>query len=628
MNVDDEELSELEDDSHHKMDIRVDRQNVNLNDPNWLVRRRACRSIARIGHPARICGRKLFNLILGDTDASVRFNASKAMATLDPDTGEDFAKEIARHLGHEARQQRESALIALGLLGVPTGFKHVSVIRGMLKDTSSVVRRAVAGALRGFGSACANDEDNVFQLVEVLSLEREAETRKSLIQALQAVLNGLGDDERTYFKEPPPVPEPPPDEDPKEKQRREKEKEKEVEPEPVVVLAVRQLTSVLAGDAYSSVRAAAALALGDIAGKAASAQAPQLFAAALRDEHRDARIASAQALAKLGGLCSLQMAEELANKQSEAPLRLAAAEAISMQGAFAIPYSQEIAVALGDVDPEVRQLAAQTLAACGIKASSPHGERLIDRALNEQCEYVQIAAVRALEVLAGVAESAAYASELAKGIAHQDGNIRWGAIKGLKALGRKGAAPYSREIAAALVDYSYFVRRAAAEALGMLGPAAAELSGELLRSLLFDDDHDVRRAAAEALGKQGKSAAPREKFGLVRSVTVRLEYLSILPHHAEAMVKLIYQEKHMPVLIAAVEALGQFGDEAVGPFRDVFDAILMSENDTLKLTSVMALQHLGPVFCKMFKDQLDTLSSQSTNVRILKEAEAAIGLII
>lgn len=509
-------------------------------------------------------------------------------------------------------------------------------IKHLLASTASVARCAAVEVLCTYGKA-VTDEEAIKTLGRKLIQDLSAEVRRACAAALGAILEGAGElikdaeeeaeEERRQLEEermrskaassateasevPESSGEPGSaaavDEEldwlPKKKK---KEKEKEEDQMSAAEICIRFITIQLKDDKYGIVRAACARALGSIGGKIIMAQAESLFACTLQDESRDARLAAAEALTKLGGLHSENLADvlgmSLEGGEDALSTTLAAEQALSQLGDLAAPHAGKLADALLYVDEEVRLIAITTLERFG-EESMQYSRRLFRIALHDNADYVQQAALHALAVLGGKLEVSEYASALAEAMQSEAVSVRWGAMKAMQVLGPQSMLPHAPLFVDFLVDDSWYVRRMAVDLLVTLGPAVADSTKEGLIEILGDADADVRIAVNNVLSKQGVASSS----GI------------------EAVIQQVRTEERMDVLSALMATVGSFGEEAVLPFIEDLDLGLYSKKEEFRYATTLAIAVLGGDLVRLRKDQLQTMAGQDKSRRVCDAADEAL----
>eukprot|EP00931_Biecheleriopsis_adriatica_P088371 TRINITY_DN62706_c0_g1_i1.p1 TRINITY_DN62706_c0_g1~~TRINITY_DN62706_c0_g1_i1.p1 ORF type:complete len:714 (-),score=159.97 TRINITY_DN62706_c0_g1_i1:72-2213(-) len=683
---DDEE--EAEDETAHLFGFEAKVQDIKRDlDPgkDWSTRLTACEVCLELGEQA---GPRVWELIaqtcLLDSDTQVREAALAAFAPFSHDVKVDLAAKIAKdglNFSQETRLLsrrivRTAGAHAIGVLGFEYGSPYIIDMLHSLRDSSSTVRAATAGALGKWGPAVQPVDVTLFSID--FNPEQEQQWREQMQEALDKwliernfliyVVDQSG--QRLNWTEPfgsvqvgrtgsepfleMPVPESfpltvygkmgemllrelcrtirkdldvnvrcasctalgmmlagagnPVIEDEATKKKKNKNR---VEPEtddelPTVVVAVREIIAVMQTDTYSSVRVSAAQSIGIIGGEVCASQAECLFVAALQDETKEVRLAAAESLAKLGGLFTQQIAEALGmaleGGDGDAFIRQMAVDALHTVGGCAEAYVDKVEDATICVDHEVREIAALTIAALGKQAATPSGARLFNLALHDTEDYVQAAAVKALEVLGGQLEVSDYAEQLSVAMADERVAVRWGALQAMRALGINAIMPHAGRLAQLLSDDSWYVRRLAAELLDLLGPESAAYSLADLKEALINIDFDVRLTATNALAKLGLAASSC----------------------ASAVAENIRTEENTSVRNACMHTLGQFGEQAALPFIDDIDLGLMSRDPAFRLATVLAVEHLGGEVVALRKDHLEVMASTDTKAEIAEIAERTL----
>jgi hypothetical protein len=176
-------------------------------------------------------------------------------------------------------------------------------------------------------------------------------------------------------------------------------------------------------------------------------------------------------------------------------VRLAAVDALEMQGADAAPAAPALVRALEDRNRFVRWAAARVLGRMGPVAEVDAAVAGLARLLYDTDLNVRLAAELALERWGP--RAAAAVPDLTHWVSHGDPEGREGAIRALERIG-EAAQPAIPAIAAELGNADVRVRRAAAAVLGRFGPDA-RAAVPALRRALDDSDEEVRRRASEAL---------------------------------------------------------------------------------------------------------------------------------
>lgn len=146
------------------------------------------------------------------------------------------------------------------------------------------------------------------------------------------------------------------------------------------------------------------------------------------------------------------------------------------------------------------------------------------------------------------------------------------AAAALGQLGRQAPAETAASLTQALSDPEPSVRKTAAQALGKVG-AAGDAAGPLLKAL-DDKDGEVRGAAASALGQLQPSD----------------------PAVVPALHALAKSDGYLPARLAAVAALGRFGDRAKAAIPTLIDALQESDSPlgSPHEFAVVTLKAIGP----------------------------------
>jgi len=234
------------------------------------------------------------------------------------------------------------------------------------------------------------------------------------------------------------------------------------------VLHLRAL-STLFDDEHGEARAAAAFAVGRIAGAqpgvAKHAVAFKL-STLLQDKHHKVRAAAANGIAAMG-LPEPHLAKALAAllADKDANCRAQAAYAVGKLGDAVFPYAGQLVSTLLDKNIKVRESALHSLGRCG-EAARPH-ILIFAVALRDEQSCIRAAAANAVGNLGEV------------------------------------AMPVAPELAPALRDENADVRAAAAFALGKLGSAAQPYMATL-EEMQHDSRAKVRKAAMCACAKLSK----------------------------------------------------------------------------------------------------------------------------
>ena len=223
----------------------------------------------------------------------------------------------------------------------------------------------------------------------------------------------------------------------------------------------------------------------------------------LNDSQAAVRLRAAQTLALLGDIAASSSTPLLrATMDPEPAVKeavLAAIAVIRPQTGDAIP---RVALALKDPSGRVRAAAAQALARYDARAVGALSQ--LASALLDPEPAVRIAAANALGRLGEKAFPAV--GGLEQNLHHEGRLVR---TSSAKALSRIGPAAWSATdgLCACLDSDDPGVRSAAAEALGAIGPRGDRAVGPLMRLLDDENDH-VRIAAIQALGGIGRAARP------------------------------------------------------------------------------------------------------------------------
>ncbi|MBM4318825.1 MAG: hypothetical protein FJ125_02450, partial [Deltaproteobacteria bacterium] len=505
-------------------------------------RRNAADALGLVGNPAALAG--LRRAAAADLDLAVRRVAAAAAAQLERPAGEQTdsaerllqaaaaagdaaaaARQLAAALGEAGDPRpRAAAAEALGMLGAALG---VPALAGALSDRDAGVRAAAAAALGRLGGADAEQAlaavlgDPVVAPIAAFALAGLGGTGVSrLVVALQSgdaqarrwAATGLGASGDAAVQQP-------------------------------LLQATR--------DPGHRVRAAAALALGELHARPAETALLGLLAG---DESPEVRAAAATALGQLAGNAAVAGLQQGLADPAE-PVCRSCLAALDAAGSPASEELQQAARAIG-------QRAWPVCAALGAPAVP--------------------LLLRVLEGQERVAES-------------RDPERRAGAALALGDIGDSQAAALSR----ALLASEPLLQAASARALGRLGHQPARVAlHDLCRSAVAE----LRAAALEALGQLGQAEdLPLLQQGLADEARpVRLAALAALAGFGEVALPAIggvlrrEQDEAGPQLrVAAAALLGQLGlrhGEAIEP---LVEALQSDPVDEVRQQAAHALELLG-----------------------------------
>ena len=256
---------------------------------------------------------------------------------------------------------------------------------------------------------------------------------------------------------------------------------------------------------------------------------------ALRDSDEPVRAAAARALGAGGKAAGAAIPALLAAlDDARAMVRWQAADALWRLDVQSAGRVAELNAALDNQDPYVRQFAAYTLGKLGQGATG--AVPALVRLAGDEGGSERTSAGRALRELGPAARGAL--PGLRSGLRSPDAAARLRATRVLEQLGPV-AAELVPELTAALQDPDGRVRAQAALTLGSVGPAARPAVVALL-GLLHDPDSWARTEAARAVGKLD-AGSPE----CVRALSAALE------------------DREADVRIQAARALGRFGARAL-----------------------------------------------------------------
>lgn len=335
---------------------------------------------------------------------------------------------------------------------------------------------------------------------------------------------------------------------------------------------------------------------------------PAISSKALKDYNTSSPVSQAKAVKRF--------AQELSD--SNADVRTNAIKTLSIIGPKAVSAIPELAKALHDPTPSVRQAAIEVL----LKINQEIAITEFAKALSDSNVDVRNSAINALNEMGSAAKTAA--PELAKALSDTDENVRDYALSILKKIGpdtsgsivpalikafsdsnpdmRESVAEaliqISTEVAIteftkALRDSNPSVRKSAVKALYTIGPEAIAAATELAKAL-WESDTDVREAATEALIKISTEAA--------------------IPELIKAL-----NDSNTHVHNNAVYALGKIGPDA----KVVIPKLTIALRDSNSYTRKLAIEALLNINLEVAVAELAKALSDS-NADVRKSAAEAL----
>ncbi|HUR54968.1 MAG TPA: HEAT repeat domain-containing protein [Gemmataceae bacterium] len=211
-----------------------------------------------------------------------------------------------------------------------------------------------------------------------------------------------------------------------------------------------------------------------------------------KDEVAPAAAVKTLADAKAAGVCGW-----LLEKAPESAVRRRAADSLAQMGKDAAPAAPSLVKALADADPLVRGVAARA-----VGELAPDAPGAVPALVKQ---FPDVDAIRAVAKFKAAGAEAV--PELTKLLTHEDGMVRWQALRTLGKIGEPSLPTLPKIIEMMGGDPNPLVREHAAEAAGDIGPAAKDAVPALAKAMK-DPEHKVRRDAVRSLGQIGPAAAP------------------------------------------------------------------------------------------------------------------------
>jgi len=366
---------------------------------------------------------------------------------------------------------------------------------------------------------------------------------------------------------------------------------------------------------------------------------------ALSDGRTHVRINAARALGAIGSSKASRAVGNLglACRDSIAQVRREAAKALGKLGADALPAAQDLVGALSDVEPEVAEAAAETLA--------PLGARALDALIRGLETGSETGGRWVGEMIGKLANAAELLTEAMRSPAV---NVQVNAAIGLGMLGRDRVGPGLGALQGARTGGDARTREAVRRALEMInpagktGPAAIPLDGFEDR-FLGAGEIDAGKAQLQGVGVADLIAHLQDGRDFVRANTAgALGALGAVAAGAASALGVRLRDDAPRVRLATAQALDKLGDAAVVETADDLVRALGDADERVAEACAAALRSrkgrmIGPLLrgletdsavhgrriaelINVFDDAPDLLCDAFASPAVNVQVNAAIGL--